>query len=155
MIVILTHIDKVTGLSVGKEPTRNGPVLPKLEGLKVLWAKTSKYPTNVPEFICEITDGQDTNVDGFLGVLSQEEHDAAYAQELVDREAKDFEQKAAPIRNRRNQLLTESDIYVIVDYPLSDIKRNEWKLYRQQLRDVTLQSTFPDEVEWPLKPSKE
>ncbi len=155
MLIILTHIDKVTGLSVGKEPTRNGPVLPKFEGLKVLWAKTSKYPTNVPEFICEIADGQDTHTQGVIAVLTQEKHDAAYAQEMSDRAAKDYEQRATPIRNQRNNLLAASDIYVIIDYPISDAKRQEWRDYRQALRDVTLQSTFPDEVVWPEPPAKE
>lgn len=155
MIVILTHVDSKTGISVGKEPTRNGPTLPKFAGLRLLWSKRSKNPTSVPEFICEIADGQDINVEGVIGVLTQEECDAAQAQELVDYANKEYEQKAAPIRNRRNQLLTASDIYVIVDYPISDAKRQEWKTYRQALRDVTLQSTFPDEVVWPQEPAKE
>jgi len=87
--------------------------------------------------------------------LTQEEHDAAYVQEMADCAVKDYEQRATPIRNQRNSLLSASDIYVIIDYPISDAKRQEWKDYRQALRDVTSQSTFPDEVVWPAEPTKE
>ena len=155
MIIIVTHIDIITGVSVTQAPAKNGPKLPEFDNLRVLWAKTSKYPTEVPEFVCEITDGQNIEVQGVLGTYTAEQEQAAYLQELDDRILKDYNQRAKPIRNRRNELLTASDIYVIVDYPISETKRTEWKAYRQALRDVTLQSTFPDSVDWPTEPAKE
>ena len=42
------------------------------------------------------------------------------------------------IREKRNRLLLESDIYMVSDYPITDEKREEWKVYRQQLRDMPL-----------------
>lgn len=40
------------------------------------------------------------------------------------------------IRERRNQLLSESDWTQLVDSPLSPEKRAEWCQYRQMLRDM-------------------
>jgi len=41
------------------------------------------------------------------------------------------------LRANRNQLLIQSDWTVMPDSPLSDSKKNEWKTYRQALRDMT------------------
>lgn len=155
MIIILTYVDSITGISVAQAPAKNGPKLPEFDNLRVLWAKTSLYPTEVPEFVCEIAPGQNIDVPGVLGVPTTEQEQAAYLQELSARSIQDYEQRAKPIRTRRNELLTASDVYVIVDYPISELKLQEWKAYRQALRDVTLQSTFPDTVVWPPEPSKE
>ena len=41
------------------------------------------------------------------------------------------------LREVRNQMLFDSDWTVMPDSPLSDSKKNEWKTYRQALRDIT------------------
>ena len=41
------------------------------------------------------------------------------------------------LRIDRNNLLKDSDWTVLPDSPLSDIKKDEWKIYRQALRDIT------------------
>tara|TARA_R100000773_G_scaffold30015_1_gene25728 strand:+ start:1300 stop:1518 length:219 start_codon:yes stop_codon:yes gene_type:complete len=41
------------------------------------------------------------------------------------------------LRNYRNKLLAVSDWTVLPDSPLSESKKNEWKTYRQSLRDIT------------------
>lgn len=60
------------------------------------------------------------------------------------------------IRNQRNDLLLESDWTQLLDSPLSQEKSNEWKIYRQQLRDFP--QTFDiinwENNSWPLKPSE-
>ena len=56
------------------------------------------------------------------------------------------------IRNIRNFRLKQSDKYVIPDFPITPEKKQEWSVYRQELRDITSQSTFPDSVVWPTKP---
>ena len=56
------------------------------------------------------------------------------------------------LRERRNQLLAETDKYMTLDYPISDEKRNKIKEYRQALRDIPTQSGFPKNVIWPEKP---
>ena len=59
------------------------------------------------------------------------------------------DQKAETIRNERNQLLVATDYMVLPD---SGHDTPEIRTYRQELRDVTEQSTFPDSVVWPVKP---
>jgi len=41
------------------------------------------------------------------------------------------------LRNKRNNLLKNSDYCILPDYPISDIKKKEWYIYRQKLRDIT------------------
>lgn len=53
------------------------------------------------------------------------------------------------IRNTRNQLLAASDWTQVADAP---VDKQAWANYRQQLRDVTNQSGFPTQVDWPTKP---
>lgn len=54
------------------------------------------------------------------------------------------------IKSKRNSLLYSSDWTQGVDVPkeISD----KWKSYREQLRNITLQSGFPDNIIWPEKP---
>lgn len=58
--------------------------------------------------------------------------------------------KADEVRAERNRLLAESDWTQYKD--ISDDVSAQWKPYRQQLRDITLQSGFPFNVEFPVKP---
>jgi hypothetical protein len=61
------------------------------------------------------------------------------------------ELKKEQMREKRNELLKESDFKFVSDYPhSSDEKKNEWKIYRQSLRD--LPSIWVEGVEYPLKP---
>ena len=65
------------------------------------------------------------------------------------------------LRNERNILLKNSDIYSLPDFPhSSDTKRQEWITYRQALRDITTTQTPQiDEygnltnITWPTPPS--
>lgn len=54
------------------------------------------------------------------------------------------------IRSQRNHLLRESDWSQLEDIPC-DIKK-PYKKYRQELRDVTSQEGFPENVTWPIPP---
>ena len=60
------------------------------------------------------------------------------------------EQLAARIRDRRNELLQQSDWTQLPDVPQAT--KDLWSTYRQALRDITLQSGFPTNVEWPVAP---
>lgn len=53
------------------------------------------------------------------------------------------------IRVQRDRLLLECDWTQLADVNLTNI--NEWKTYRQALRDITTQSD-PKNVVWPTKP---
>lgn len=55
------------------------------------------------------------------------------------------------IRDKRNELLKESDWTQLPDSPLTNQKQTEWQLYRQQLRDITHQSD-PFGIQWPTPP---
>lgn len=66
-----TYVDAITGISIASEPSANGPVFPPVAGLEFAWARTSRYPTDVPEFFGTCPDDADTQVDGVLGVYLQ------------------------------------------------------------------------------------
>lgn len=69
----------------------------------------------------------------------------------MDQDAKDAldAQKAASVRSQRTQKLAESDWTQVADAP---VDKAAWAVYRQALRDVTTQTGFPWEVEWPTQP---
>lgn len=50
----------------------------------------------------------------------------------------------------RNLRLKESDWTQLPDVNLPNLQ--EWITYRQALRDITKQSTFPQTVVWPVQP---
>tara|TARA_R110000822_G_scaffold309366_1_gene438825 strand:- start:44 stop:373 length:330 start_codon:yes stop_codon:yes gene_type:complete len=54
-----------------------------------------------------------------------------------------------PVRQERNELLAASDWTQVADAP---VDQAAWAAYRQELRDVTSQETFPSEVTWPVPP---
>lgn len=59
---------------------------------------------------------------------------------------------AERIRNKRNILISETDFYLISDYPIDAKNLEELKVYRQALRDIPEQSGFPKDVIWPDVP---
>lgn len=60
-----------------------------------------------------------------------------------------FDGKTAEAARRyRNELLSRCDDKVWPDHV-----PDEWRTYRQSLRDVPLQSGFPTNVTWPVEPS--
>lgn len=58
------------------------------------------------------------------------------------------------IRLERNELLLQSDWTdtLSAQSRLGETKYAEWQSYRQDLRDITSQSGFPENVVWPTKP---
>lgn len=54
---------------------------------------------------------------------------------------------------KRDRLLTESDYYVLPDYPSTEEGLAAVKVYRQALRDVPQQEDFPMTIIWPTKPA--
>lgn len=78
---------------------------------------------------------------------------------IVNQSAVDYvletkkQNKFSEIRVIRNELLLESDIAVVVDKweSYTNEKKNEWKVYRQELRDITKQND-PFNIVYPNKP---
>ena len=57
------------------------------------------------------------------------------------------------LRNMRDILLRESDWTQFTDSPLSESKKNEWKIYRQTLRDLPATESDPENATFPTLPS--
>ena len=55
------------------------------------------------------------------------------------------------VRARRNLELKESDWTQVMDSPFNETQQGLWRLYRQSLRDITLQPD-PFNIIWPEKP---
>lgn len=62
------------------------------------------------------------------------------------------DQKLEFVRYQRNKLLAESDwTQMIADNSLSDAKKEEWRIYRQKLRDLPATIDL-ENMEYPEKP---
>lgn len=60
--------------------------------------------------------------------------------------AEQAEQQAASIRQERDRRIAATDYMVLPDYPNAPA---DLLTYRQALRDITEQATFPASVVWP------
>lgn len=67
------------------------------------------------------------------------------SQDLLQKET----QKAQEVRSQRNILLTQSDWTQVLD---TQVDKAAWAVYRQALRDITLQAEFPFNIEFPVIP---
>ena len=85
-------------------------------------------------------------VDGVVIAMTDEE--IAELNANAPTEAEILAQKWDHIRRERNYKLSLTDWRASSDLTLSD----EWKTYRQALRDVPTQSD-PDNITWPTEPS--
>ena len=63
------------------------------------------------------------------------------------------DQKAAAIVKLRNQFLSFTDWTALQGNGLSTETATQWSIYRQALRDITKQSTFPTAPVWPVPPT--
>jgi len=55
---------------------------------------------------------------------------------------------ATKVRKQRDALLSSSD-----NMALADRITDEWRTYRQALRDIPAQAGFPTNITWPTEPS--
>jgi hypothetical protein len=63
-----------------------------------------------------------------------------------------YNQAAKAVKDKRTELLTDSDWVVIKALDQGTPIPQDWQTYRQTLRDITLQPEFPYNVVWPVKP---
>lgn len=94
-----------------------------------------------------------------------EENYAVFVKPFVDQwQAKNAEMEAekaersdeiaaAAVREKRDQLIAETDYLLMPDYPISDKNLESIKAYRQVLRDIPQKDGFPLNVTWPVKPT--
>ncbi len=89
----------------------------------------------------------------------------------------DYQLEASKVREKRNELLADSDKFLLLDRlgislpseitaatllssikeffdNLKEVLNGEWAEYRQKLRDITKQEGFPYNVEFPKKPEE-
>ena len=69
----------------------------------------------------------------------------------IPENASHLEMLQAREKARRNNYIAQSDWSQIADNGLTSAKRDEWKTYRQKLRD--LDTSDPDSITWPTEPS--
>lgn len=62
------------------------------------------------------------------------------------------DQWADVVRRKRDSMISGTDYYILPDYPSTPDGIEAVKQYRQELRDITLQSGFPRNVQWPSVP---
>lgn len=71
----------------------------------------------------------------------------------VERPQATGSQLAEMARTKRDQLLRVCDWTTLPDVPMDSATSAAWKTYRQALRDITGQATFPQSVTWPVAPA--
>ena len=84
-----------------------------------------------------------TNNEGVI--VTKEEQETTHTQKIAD-------DKASEIRTKRDKLLSECDWVVVKAKETNTEISSDWATYRQALRDITSQETFPTSVTWPNKP---
>jgi len=72
------------------------------------------------------------------------EWDAMEAQHVSEADTR----KTKQVREKRDQLLKQTDWRASSDLTLSD----DWRVYRQALRNIPSQPGFPNDVVWPSEP---
>lgn len=56
------------------------------------------------------------------------------------------------VRTIRDNMLDDTDWTQVTDNALTEDQRDQWKTYRQKLRDITKTYSDPTAVVWPVKP---
>lgn len=76
-----------------------------------------------------------------------------YTVQVVNKTQEDFAAETSfkmnELRKKRNQLLLDSDWTQLAD---SQVDKQAWAAYRQELRDLPQNTTDPSNPTWPIKP---
>lgn len=84
------------------------------------------------------------------GDCSIQQVDGGY--QIIQNPEPDDSMVAEAIRDKRDNLIGETDYYLMPDYPSNPQNLEELKVYRQALRDIPKQEGFPRNVRWPDVP---
>lgn len=84
------------------------------------------------------------------GDCSIQQVDGGY--QIIQNPEPDDSMVAEAIRDKRDNLIGETDYYMVSDYPSNPQNIEELKVYRQALRDLPEQEGFPRDVRWPAVP---
>ena len=94
------------------------------------------------------------SIDDIAGAFDADGNAVVIDEALVEAEVARLiaEQPAKEARAERDRLLAKSDWVTIRATDTGDPVPTEWQTYRQALRDITEQTGFPEEIEWPQEP---
>ena len=120
-----TYVDAVTGISIAKQPTTNGPAFPPVIGLQFSWARESRYPTDVPEFFGTCPEDADTQVDGVLGVYLQADWETMREDEMRARGPQTQFEKDQSRYTKRAAVKDELLAYMAADN-MSRVRSGVW-----------------------------
>lgn len=84
------------------------------------------------------------------GDCSIQQVDGGY--QIIQNPEPDDSTVAKAIRDKRDNLIGETDYYLMPDYPSNPQNLEELKVYRQALRDIPKQEGFPRDARWPDVP---
>lgn len=102
-------------------------------------AKHLELPEGLSEELCEAV---------------RDEQGEIVLQYSKERETEQIIRAWGVVRNQRDALLSETDKYMLPDFPISSEKREEIMAYRELLRKLPEVCGDPRlEIEWPEKPS--
>jgi hypothetical protein len=86
------------------------------------------------------------------GIFNATTRQIEYVEQTVEpRSAEEIQQLETEYRAYRNRLIAQTDWVTLPDVNLPN--KAAWLVYRQQLRDITNQSGFPTDIDWPVAPS--
>jgi len=110
--------------------------------------------TVMPEALVKLSPGAEWIIDnkGNLEWLSPDIPQPSDAEIEAEVARLIAEQPAKEARAKRDRLLTESDWVTIRATDTGNPVPADWQTYRQALRDITEQTGFPENIEWPVKP---
>ena len=113
------------------------------------WVLRGK-PTSKEEFASMYAKVTGADANG-TAIESQKESDWGVTWEDVKAKADELEagEPMRLLREERNMRIATSDWMANSDVTMSD----EWRTYRQALRDITNSATSLDDVTWPTEPS--
>lgn len=104
--------------------------------------------SSVKEIQVETESGSETQyiVDGYKIVVLE---NSDYSSLLELARNREIEELSKEIRQKRDELLNKTDWTQCVDNALSEEEKAKYKVYRQKLRDITKQESFPYNVVFP------
>jgi len=115
------------------------------------WVKRDKF-TDTTKFVAIVDENGDPVLD-IDGNATYNEVPVTKAEQEAEFIAKKTAEKSAAIRAERDKKLVETDWIAVKAFETNGNIPALWQLYRQALRDVTAQETFPESVVWPTKPA--
>ena len=87
----------------------------------------------ITKYRVNLLDNINNNIDSWLNLAKTNEYDKA----------------SNAIREKRDELLKETDWVMTLDSPISPENQEKYRIYRQELRDIPQQEGFPFDVQFP------